>query len=117
MPKPFSEEKRQEWKRLVEQWEKNDRKISTARWCIEQNINYNTFLYWKERFKSGPIRKIDRSTSQELSHAPSGIGVTIEYQQIRIQVAENFDAAILARCLRVLKIFLAMAIIVFEIVS
>ena len=43
MPKPFPEEKRQEWKRLVEQWEASDQKISIARWCAQQNINYNNF--------------------------------------------------------------------------
>ena len=71
MSKPFPEEKRQEWKRCIEQWEATDQKISVARWCREQNINYNTFLYWKERFGSGAVRKVDRSSFQELPHLPA----------------------------------------------
>jgi hypothetical protein len=102
MTKAFSEEKRQEWKRLVGQWEKTDRNISGRLWCREQNINYNAFVYWNKRFSSKSVKKIDRSVFQELSNsaAPS---ITLEYNQIRIQLTQDFDAAILAKCLRVLK--------------
>ncbi len=103
MPRPFPEEKRQEWKQLVEQWEATDRKISMARWCNEQNINYNTFLYWKERFYSGDIRKIGRSSFQEVTHSSTTTGIVLECNQIRIHLAENFDAATLRKCLLVLK--------------
>jgi hypothetical protein len=103
MPRPFPEEKRQEWKRLVEQWEATDQKISVARWCSEQNINYNNFLYWKERFRSGSVRRVDRSSFQELTHPPTTTGIILEYNQIRIQLTENFDAATLTKCLRILK--------------
>src|ERR1700741_3008078 len=100
MPKPFLEEKRQEWKQHVEQWEAADQKISMARWCKERNINYNAFLYWKERFRSGDMRKVDRSSFQELTHSATTTGITLECNQIRIQLAENFDAATLRRCLQ-----------------
>ena len=103
MPKPFPEEKRQEWKRLVEQWEKNDRNISIIRWCSEQNINYSTFLYWRERFGSRSVKHIDRSAFKELSSSTTTTGITLECNQIRIQLAENFDAITLTKCLRVLK--------------
>lgn len=103
MPKPFPEEKRQEWKRLVDQWEASDQKISIARWCAKQNINYNHFLYWKGRFRSGSIRKVDRACFQELVQSPISKGIVLEYNQVRIQLSENFDAAILKKCLQVLK--------------
>jgi len=103
MPKPYPEEKRQEWKRLVEQWEKNDRNISITCWCSEQNINYNTFLYWRERFGSKFAKQIDRSVFKELSTVTKTPGITLEYNHIRIQLAENFDTASLTKCLRVLK--------------
>jgi hypothetical protein len=103
MSRPFLEEKRKEWKRLVEQWEGADQKISTACWCREQNINYNTFLYWRERFRSGSIRKVERSSFQELTHSPATTGIVLECNQIRIQLAENFDATTLKKCLRILR--------------
>ncbi len=103
MPKPYPEEKRQEWKRLVEQWEKNDRNISIACWCNEQNVNYNTFLYWRERFGSKPAEQIDRSAFKELPLPTNTTGITLEYNRIRIQLAENFDTTTLTKCLRVLK--------------
>ena len=103
MPKPFPEEKRQEWKRLVEQWEASDQKISIARWCAKQNINYNNFLYWRERFCSNPTRKVDRACFQELVQSPLSKGIVLEYNQVRIQLSENFDAATLRKCLQVLK--------------
>ncbi len=103
MPRPFPEEKRQEWKRLIEQWEATGQKISVTRWCSERNINYNTFLYWKERFRSGAIRKVDQSSFQELTHSPITTGIVLECNQIRIQLAENFDATTLKKCLQILK--------------
>ena len=103
MPKPYPEEKRQEWKRLVEQWEKNDRNISITCWCSEQNINYNTFLNWKERFGSKSVKQINRSAFKELPTATKTPGITLECDHIRIQLAENFDATTLMKCLRVLK--------------
>ena len=103
MPKPFPEEKRQEWKRLVEQWEKNERNISIACWCSEQNINYSNFLYWRERFGSKPAKQVNRSVFKELSTLTNTTGITLEYNHISIQLAENFDAATLTKCLRVLK--------------
>ena len=103
MPKPFPEGKRQEWKRLVDQWETSDQKISIARWCAEQNISYNNFLYWRERFRSSSIRKVDKACFQELVQSPAPKGITLECNQVRIQLSENFDAAILRKCLQVLK--------------
>jgi len=103
MPKPFPEEKRQEWKRFVEQWETSDRKVSIARWCAEQNINYNNFLYWRERFRSSSAHKIDRACFQELVQSSVSKGIVLEYNQVRIQLSENFDAATLRKCLQVLK--------------
>jgi hypothetical protein len=103
MPKPFPEEKRQEWKRLVEQREASDQKISIARWCAEQNINYSNFLYWKERFRSPSTRKVDRACFQELVQSPASKGIVLECNQVRIQLSENFDAATLRKCLQVLK--------------
>jgi hypothetical protein len=104
MTKAFSEEKRQEWKQLIEQWETADQKMSMARWCSDRNISYNSFLYWKEQFRSGAIRKVNRASFQELTHSqPVSTGIVLECDQIRIQLAENFDAATLKKCLRVLK--------------
>ena len=103
MPKPFPEEKRQEWKRLVEQWEASDQKISIARWCAKQNINYNNFLYWRERFRSHSIRKIDRACFQELVQSHASKDIVLECNQFRIHLSENFDAATLRKCLQGLK--------------
>ena len=103
MPKPFPEEKRQEWKRLVEQWEKSDHNSSIARWCNEQKINYNTFLYWRERFGSKSVKQIDRSAFKELPNPISSPGITLECGHIRIQLERDFDATTLAKCLHILK--------------
>lgn len=103
MPRPFPEEKRQEWKRLVEQWEATDQQISIANWCKERNLNYNTFLYWKDRFQHRPARKVERSSFQELTHSSATTGIVLECNQIRIQLAQNFDAVTLKKCLQVLK--------------
>lgn len=102
MPKPFPEEKRQEWKRLVEQWEKNNRNISITQWCSEQKINYNTFLYWRERFGSKSAKPLDRSAFQELAQPDVATGITLECNHFRIRLDRNFDATTLTKCLRIL---------------
>jgi hypothetical protein len=103
MPRPFPEAKRQEWKRLVEQWEESDQKISIVRWCAQQNINYNNFLYWRERFRLNSTRTVDRACFQELAQPTVPKGIVLECNQFRIRLAENFDAVILRKCLQVLK--------------
>jgi hypothetical protein len=103
MPRPISEETRQEWKQLIEQWAATTPKASALSWCNKNNINYHSFLYWRERLHS---RIMDRSSFQELDFVQepqTQTGIVLECNQIHIRLEENFDANTLRKCLQILK--------------
>jgi nitrate/TMAO reductase-like tetraheme cytochrome c subunit len=50
MSKSLSENKRLEWKRLVE--EQRQSGLSIQKWCQQQHLTLNTFHYWKGKLSS-----------------------------------------------------------------
>ncbi len=55
MPKPTSEEKKLEWKNLIEQQRQSG--LSVEKWCLQNQIRPHTFLYWKEKLFLKPLQK------------------------------------------------------------
>jgi hypothetical protein len=97
MPKPISEEKRLEWKERILSQQKSGSTIS--RWCRENQISYNSYQYWKKRFRSRkPLR---RDFFTELSDAKSGI--TLQYKNIKIYLEKDFDTLSLEKCIHALR--------------
>ena len=100
MPRPFSEDKKQEWKRIIGQWESSTPKVSAAHFCRQQSIDYSNFLYWRQRFQE---TRLKRSSFRELPCESSKASIILEHNQVRIQITEHFDPATLKKCLQVLK--------------
>lgn len=100
MPVRFPEEKRLQWKERIRLQQESGQTI--ALWCREQQVNYDSFLYWKGRFSPASAGGVDRSSFKELLDLDK-TGITIEYQQIQIHLSKNFDPSVLMKCLRVLK--------------
>jgi hypothetical protein len=101
MPLPLSPEKKLEWKERIRL--QNESGQSLSKWCREQQINYDSMLYWRRQFGLVPAKIIERSSFKELPDSLDKTGITIEYQQIRIHLTKNFDPSILIKCLRMLK--------------
>lgn len=101
MPRPYPEEKRLEWKERVRIQQESGQAIS--QWCREQQIDYDSFLYWRKRFGSVPPRTVDRSSFVELAESPDKTGIILECQKVQIHLAKNFDPLVLIKCLRALK--------------
>ncbi len=100
MPQPISEEKRIDWQERVLLQKESGQTMS--RWCREQQVDYNSFLYWKDKLH--PAEKtLKRSSFQELTAPLGTTGVSIEYKEVRIILEKRFDAMVLAQCLQVLK--------------
>ena len=98
----FSEEERLKWKEKVQLYERRDQKISMARWCHNQQINYNSFLYWKDRFGKTPAKT--RTDFTELSNSSNKrTGMILEYNSIHIHLTPDFDPITLIKCLKALK--------------
>lgn len=55
MPVPASEEKRLEWKNLIEQQRQSN--FSVNKWCIQNQIRPHTFLYWKDKLFPKQLQK------------------------------------------------------------
>ena len=101
MPQRFSEQKRLEWREQLRLQQESG--LSVSRWCKEQQVNYNSFLYWKKQLRSVSAGSIERSSFKELPDLSSSPGVTIECQTLQIHLGQNCDPAILMKCLRELK--------------
>jgi hypothetical protein len=55
MPKPASEDKKLEWKNLIEQQRQSG--VPVEKWCLQNQIPPYTFRYWKEKLFSKPLQK------------------------------------------------------------
>lgn len=55
MPIPASEEKKLEWKNLIE--EQSQSSLSANKWCRERGLRPHTFRYWKNKLASKQLQK------------------------------------------------------------
>ncbi len=55
MPRPTSEDKKLEWKNLIEQQRQSN--LSVEKWCLQNQIRPYTFRYWKEKLFLEPLQK------------------------------------------------------------
>ena len=101
MTRSLSPEQKREWEERVRQQKESGQ--SMLKWCSEQQINYESMLYWRKRFGWNPTKTLERSSFKELSDSSDNTGVTVEYRQVRIHLAKNFDSTVLMQCLRMLK--------------
>ena len=98
MFKPLSEEKHREWEEKIRQQRESG--LNVARWCRENQINYNGFIYWTRRYNPSPI--LNRSSFKELSEHSKKTGVSIEYRGACIRLDKQFDSSVLKQCLSIL---------------
>ncbi|HLB52479.1 MAG TPA: hypothetical protein VJK48_02070 [Chlamydiales bacterium] len=80
MPKPLSEEKKLEWKNLIEQQRQSD--LSIEKWCRQFQIHPHTFHYWKEKLFPKPLQKtsfteLNIKRSDAISLQACGISIRI----------------------------------------
>lgn len=80
MPAPASEEKRNEWKNLIEQQRQSG--LSIDKWCLKNQIRPHAFHYWKEKLYPRPLEK--SSFSEMRIKRPSTISLTARGLCIRI---------------------------------
>lgn len=55
MPKPISEDKKIEWKNLIEQQRQSG--LSIDKWCRQSQIEPHTFHYWKNKLYPKSLQK------------------------------------------------------------
>ena len=101
MAGPLSEQKRHEWRERIRIQKESGQSISN--WCHEQQIKYESFLYWKKRLSTDDL-PLNRNSFQELTDPPTtDAGICIECRGVRITLTKHFDSGIFAQCIQVLK--------------
>ena len=90
----LTNEQRQQWIDRIESWRASGSSISIARWCRENEIDYNKFLYWKERF-CRQNKKNSHSPVAAFVELPEDkthyTGIALECQGLRIHLSKQFD--------------------------
>ena len=105
MAKPFSEEKKQLWKKNI--LKQRESGLSVVAWCRENNFNAHTFGYWQgklfpKKLESSNFTEIKDKTSSEDSNLKRA-GIMLEYQRIHIHLDKDFDSSVLRQCLEVVR--------------
>lgn len=94
---------RNEWKQKFEQYRSSGKTVSS--WCQEQGITYHMFYYWRK--KLGPpdsLPKLEVSPFLEIIDPISDqSGLTIEFQDVKINLSKKFDPSSLIDCLQALR--------------
>ena len=103
MAKAYFEQKRRAWAEKVRLQKQSDPSVSIAAWCRKHQIDYKAFLYWRQRFEPDQSATLERSSFTELSEPDVTTGIRIEYQQVHIHLAKDFDPIVLIKCLRSIK--------------
>ena len=94
---------REQWEERVEQWEASG--LPVMAWCIERQVKYKTFLYWRRRLRTNtPIKQSLDYTFVELKDKsdPSS-GIEIHHKKLIFSLSKGFDETALFRCLQVLE--------------
>ena len=95
--------KGQFWKAKIEQWQESQQTIKD--WCIERNVSYNTFQYWRQRL--GFVNPRNSGTPSSFIELPednfSSSGIELEVNGVTLRLQPDFDDRALARCLQILR--------------
>jgi hypothetical protein len=96
--------KSQRWKDRIEQWQTSGKSITS--WCKDNNISYNTFLYWRKRLDIGKEHSSQKQSSTFIELQDGGLafsGIELQIEGISLHIYQQFDEATLIRCLRLLR--------------
>lgn len=93
------------WKEKVLEWQASGKKSQD--WCSENNIPHTTFCGWRERLKKSDHDKASSKAKTgfiELKNkAKDSSGIFLEYAGVKIHLSQDFDAALLKKCLSILR--------------
>ena len=85
MPRPSSEDKKLEWKNLIEQQHQSG--LSVEKWCLQNQIRPFTFRYWKEKLFLKPLQK---SSFTELNMKKSD-AISLQARGLYVRMGSDCD--------------------------
>jgi hypothetical protein len=98
---PAVSNKSRDWEQKIQKQKQSG--LSVSRWCRENQVSYNTFIYWKRRLVR--VALLERKSFVELTENSSKSGIQLECDGIRVNIEKGFDSSTLARCLQALRSF------------
>ena len=100
MTKPFKEEEKENWKKII--IEQRSSSLSITSWCHQNCIPPNQFFYWQKKLFPKPL--INRDSFAEIVEKENNLAeIKIEYRSFIIRVNHHFKPSLLLSCLEVLK--------------
>lgn len=97
MPKPASQEKRQDWAEKIRTQQASG--LSIEKWCRAHQVKSSVFHYWKETLSVQP--PLSRLSFAEIPSSKES-SLSIEFHKCRIHFS-HFDSTVLRSCLVLLK--------------
>ncbi len=85
MPIPTSEEKKLEWKNLIEQQRQSS--LSVDKWCQQNQIRPSTFQYWKDKLFP---KQLQKSSFNELNMKRTD-AVSLQSRGVYIRIGSDCD--------------------------
>lgn len=88
MPRPSSEDKKLEWKHLIEQQRQSG--ISIEKWCRQQNLIPHTFHYWKDKLFP---KQLQKTSFTELSVRRQDV-ISLQARGLYVRMSSDCDPAL-----------------------
>lgn len=101
MAQPSSEESEQLWKENI--LKQRNSGLSIAAWCRQSGIAVHIFYYWQSKLFPKPAFNRSAFTEAVEEKNRPVAGIILEYRGFNIHLNEQFDPAVLKKCLEVLK--------------
>lgn len=100
MSSPTYSTRSRDWEQKIQKQKQSG--LSVFRWCQENQVTYNAFVYWKRRFSRVAV-PLERKSFVELGESSSKSGIQLECDGIRVNLEKGFDLSTLTKCLQALR--------------
>jgi len=93
-----------EWFELVAAWEKSQ--MSAAAWCREQGLAYQSFIYWRQRWRelSDPGSALSGGARFcEILPTTASNALIVEIAGVQLHLERNFDPELLRQIVAALR--------------
>jgi hypothetical protein len=100
----------QKWTQIVEECRNSGQ--TAVKWCAENNVNIKTYYYWQRKICNAVCNELAITNNVEKSPAfaevmipvrSSEIAITLNLNNISLQIHNGADETVIAQTLRILK--------------
>lgn len=94
----------QKWRHLIKQFDSSGM-LHATEWCRNNNISYDSFIYWRRHLKDPATPKVESKASfiELVNPSSQESGICLQYHGFTVALSKDFDEATLFRCLQALR--------------